>query len=113
MTPPVERLADDYAALFDEKTRAAHLVCLSHARVVRGRPRPTVADCLTFAALYEVDGAALAAFFGHLGWRERGRTIYVDTSDGDASPHAAQQLMTQAQARAFGFYCTILGGMAV
>ena len=103
-----QRIADEYATLFDPMTRAAQLACLDHARRVRGEPRPTVADCLAIAKLYGVDGAALAASFGHLGWQERGRTIWVDAMDGEASSHVARQRTTRAQAIAFAFHCAVV-----
>lgn len=98
-----DTLAAGYEAMFDPAARAAHRACLDHARLTRDDGWPTVETCLTFAALYGVSGAELAAFFGFLGHGERGRTVWVDALRTPVSSHAARQRATRGQARALGF----------
>ena len=83
--------------------RAAQRACFEKAMLTREDGRPTPTDALAFAKLYEVDGAELAAFFGHLVWTEGGRTIWVDGLSGEVSTWLARQRSTRRQAIAFGF----------
>lgn len=103
---PAAAVEAGYFALFDPVTRAAHWACLEHARLTRDDGWPSVETCLAFARLYGVTGASLAAFFGHIGWAEGGRTLWVDALRGGVSSAVARARMTDAQALAFGFQCT-------
>lgn len=103
MRPGADALAAGHEALFDPLARAAHRACLEHARLTRDDGWPTVETCLAFAALYGVPGAELAAFFGFLGHRERGRTVWVDALRGPVPSFTARHRSTDAQARALGF----------
>jgi hypothetical protein len=94
-----------YGALFDAVTRAAHRACLEHARLTRDDGWPSIETCLAFARLFGVSGATLAAFFGHIGWSEGGRTVWVDALRGRLSSHTARARMSREQALAFGFQC--------
>jgi hypothetical protein len=96
-------LGAGYPALFGPLVRAAHRACLEHARLTRDDGWPTVQSCLDFAKLYGVPGAELAAFFGFLGIRYGGRTIWVDALRGPAPSHTARQQASREQARALGF----------
>lgn len=100
-----ERLEAGYFALFPPLMRAAQRACLEYARLTRDGGWPSVRECLDFAALYNVLGAELAAFFGYLSYRESGKTVWVDTFAGDVPPWTAQQRATREQALAFGFQC--------
>lgn len=100
-----EELEAGYSALFPPLLRASLRACLEHARLTRDDGWPTVQDCLNFAELFGVPGAELAAFFGHLGYRERGRTVWVDAFQPGSRSWAIQRLLTDRQAAAFGFTC--------
>lgn len=112
VTITAEQVVDGYALLFDPLTRAAHFACLERARLTRKDGWPSVADCLAFAHLYDIEAAPFAAFFGYLGWTERSQMIWVDALDGGASVGLARQRSTDGQARAFGFLCALSGEMA-
>lgn len=103
LTP--EAVTAGYELLFDPLTRAAHRACLEHAAVTQPDGWPTIRDCLAFAQFYGVDGAPFAAFFGYLGWTVGKQARWVDTVHGVGSAYEAQRLMTDDQARAFGFHC--------
>ena len=103
---PAATVEAGYVALFDPVTLAAQRACLEHARLTRDDGWPSVETCLAFARLYGVTGASLAAFFGHIGWAEGGRTLWVDALRGNVSSAVARARMTDAQAAAFGFQCT-------
>lgn len=92
-----------YPALFPPLVRAAHIACLEHARLTRDDGWPTVEGCLGFAKLFGVPGAELAAFFGFVGVRHGGRTIWVDALRGPVPDYTARQQASPAQARALGF----------
>ncbi len=98
-----QQVVEGYEVLFDPLMRAAQRACFERALLTRDDGRPTPTDALTFAKLYGVDAAELAAFFGHLCWVERGRTIWVDALSGEVSTWVARQRSTRRQAIAFGF----------
>ncbi|WP_303718712.1 hypothetical protein [Brevundimonas naejangsanensis] len=98
-----EDIVAGYEVLFDPLMRAAHRACFERANLTRPERWPTVSDCLAFAKLYGVDAPELAAFFGHLCWGERGRTVWVDALRGDLPTWEARQRSTRGQAIAFGF----------
>lgn len=104
-TLSADTLAAGYEASFDPLMRAAHRACLEHARLTRDDGWPSIEGCLSFGKLYGVPGAELAAFFGYLGYSERGRTLWVDALRGPVSSHTARQHATRAQIVAFGFQC--------
>lgn len=111
--PTAARIVDGYAVLFPPTMRAAHLACLGRARALdREGGWPTVLDCLATARLFDVSAAELAAFFGHLGYVSNRRAVWVDALHGAASSAEAQQLVTDAQARAFGFLCAFTEAVA-
>ena len=98
-----EQIVEGHEVLFDDLMRAAQRACFEKALLTREDGRPTPTDALAFAKLFGVDGAELAAFFGHLCWVERGRTIWVDGLTGEVSTWLARQRATRRQAIAFGF----------
>lgn len=108
MNLTAETLEAGYSALFDPLVRAAHRACLEHARLTREDGWPTVETCLAFAAVYDVPGAELAAFFGFLSYRIAGRTVWVDALRGPVPSGAARRLATREQARAFGYQCAFV-----
>lgn len=93
-----------YELFFDPLTRAAHRACLEHAAVTQPDGWPTIRDCLAFAQFYGVEAGPFAAFFGYLSWAVGKQTTWVDTASGGASAWEARQLMTEDQARAFGYH---------
>lgn len=103
MKPDADTLAAGYGALFDPLLRAAHIACLEHARQTREDGWPTVETCLAFARVFGVPGAELAAFFGFIGHRHGGRTIWVDALRGPVPSYTARQRATREQAAALGF----------
>ncbi len=103
MRPDADVLAAGYGALFDPLLRAAHIACLEHARQTREDGWPTVETCLAFARVFGVPGAELAAFFGFIGHRHGGRTIWVDALRGPVPSYTVRQRATREQAAALGF----------
>lgn len=103
MRVTADTLSDGHEALFPPLARAAHRACLEHARLTREDGWPTVEGCLDFAKLYGVPGAELAAFFGFVGVRHGGRTIWVDALRGSVPSYTARQQATREQAVALGF----------
>lgn len=99
-----ETVTAGYALLFDPLTRAAHRACLEHAAVTQPDHWPTIRDCLAFAQFYGVEAGPFAAFFGYLGWAVGKREIWVDSVHGVGSVKEAQRLITENQAKAFGFH---------
>ena len=102
-----EQIVDGYEVLFDPLMRAAQRACFEKALLTREGGRPTPADALAFAKLFGVDGAELAAFFGHLAWTEGSRTIWVDGLAGEVSTWLARQRSTRRQSIAFGFQSAV------
>lgn len=98
-----QQIVEGYELLFDPLMRAAQRACFEKASLTRDDGRPTVADALAFAKLFGVDGAELAAFFGHLCWTEGKQTIWVDGRAGQVSTWLARQRSTKRQAIAYGF----------
>lgn len=103
-----EQVVDGYEVLFDPLMRAAQRACFEKALLTRENGRPTPADALAFAKLFGVDGAELAAFFGHLVWTEGSRTIWVDGLSGEVSTWLARQRSTRRQSIAFGFQSALV-----
>lgn len=103
--PTARQVVDGYEALFTPVARAAHLACLSHARVAHEDGWPTILSCIDFARRFEVPAAELAAFFGYLSWAEGRRSTWADALNNGAGSHLARQLASSEQARAFGFQC--------
>lgn len=87
----------------DPLVRAAHLACLEHGRHTHEDGLPTVETWLAFARVFGVPGAELAAFFGFIGQRHGGRTIWADALRGDMPSYTARHQATRAQAVALGF----------
>lgn len=106
-TLTAEQIVQGHEVLFDPIMRAAQRACFEKALLTRESGRPTPADALAFAKLFEVDGAELAAFFGHLVWTEGGRTIWVDGLSGEVSSWLARQRATRRQSIAFGFHSAV------
>lgn len=102
-TLTAQEIVDGHELLFDPIMRAAQRACFEKALLTRDNRRPTPADALAFAKLFGVDGAELAAFFGHLCWVERGKTIWVDGLSGKVSTWLARERSTRRQSIAFGF----------
>lgn len=102
-TLTAEQIVEGHEVLFDPLMRAAQRACFGKALLTRDDGRPTPTDALAFAKLFGVDGAELAAFFGHLVWTEGRQTIWVDGLSGEVSTWLARQRSTRRQSIAFGF----------
>lgn len=76
LTPETAR--NGYLALFDDRTRDAHLAALIDARINEPSKWPTVAIVRKIARLFEVPAAELGAFFGLLCQRDGKREVWVD-----------------------------------
>lgn len=98
-----EALEDAYPYFFNERTRAAHLATLVHARVTEPTGWPTVPMIRRFARLFDVPMSELGAFFGQMCRIEGNRQIWVDVMRGAPGTKEAKRLMTREQSRAYGF----------
>ncbi|WP_321326990.1 hypothetical protein [uncultured Parasphingorhabdus sp.] len=103
MTFSREAIANGYAARFDDRTRAAHLATLIHARAIEQSGWPTVPMIRKFARLFEIPMAELGAFFGQICRMEQGRELWVDVLRNAPGTADAQRFMTRRQSEAFGF----------
>ncbi|MEH6791760.1 hypothetical protein [Parasphingorhabdus sp.] len=103
MTFSPEAIADGYAARFDERTRAAHLATLIHARAIEPSGWPSVPMIRKFARLFEIPMAELGAFFGQMCRMERGNELWVDVLRHAPGTADALRLMTMTQSQALGF----------
>lgn len=104
-----EGLLGHYLATFDERTRAAHLATLLHARATEPTRWPTVQMIRKFALLFEVPMAELGAWFGQMCRMEREKELWVDVFRNAPGTHDAKRLMTKEQRRAFGFMLLATG----
>lgn len=98
-----DTVADAYPAMFDERTRAAHIATLAFARATEPTGWPTIPMVRKFAKLFAVPASELGAFFGLMCRVERGTELWVDVLRSAPGTHEAKRFMTRAQARAFGF----------
>lgn len=98
-----EGVADAYARLFDDRTRAAHLATLSLARATEPTGWPTVSMIRKLARVFGVPMAELGAFFGQMCRIERGRELWVDIFRNAPGTRDAKRLMTREQSRAYGY----------
>lgn len=86
MTFSREAFENGYLALFDDRTRDAHLAALIDARCNEPSRWPTVEIVRKIARLFEVPAAELGAFFGLLCQPGAKGEVWVDVV---RSPHAA------------------------
>jgi hypothetical protein len=91
-----ESFRNGYLALFDDRTRDAHLAALIDARLNEPSRWPTVAIVRKIAALFEVPAAELGAFFGLLLCGTGKREVWVDVV---RSPHAAELVALERLSR--------------
>jgi len=84
LTP--EAATHGYLALFDDRTRDAHLAALIDARCNEPSRWPTVPLVNKIARLFDVSAAELGAFFGLLRLPGEKREVWVDVI---RSPHTA------------------------
>ena len=98
-----ESFRNGYLALFDDRTRDAHLAALIDARCNEPSKWPTVAIVRKIARLFEVPAAELGAFFGLLCQSDGKREVWVDVV---RSPHAVElvslEALSRGQLRALG-----------
>lgn len=98
-----EAIENGYAALFDDRTRAAHLAALMDARINEPSRWPTVPIVRKIAAMFAVPAAELGAFFGLLHQPGSRGEVWVDVI---RSPHAAELVevegLSRGQLRALG-----------
>lgn len=83
LTP--EAATTGYLALFDDRTRDAHLAALIDARCNEPSRWPTVAIVRKIARLFEVPAAELGAFFGLIAQPGTKGEVWIDVV---RSPHA-------------------------
>lgn len=88
--------ANGYTALFDDRTRAAHLAALIDARINEPSRWPTVAIVRKIAAMFELPAAELGAFFGLLCQPGARGEVWVDVV---RSPHAAELVSLERLSR--------------
>jgi hypothetical protein len=92
-----------YMAQFGDRTRAAHLATLLHARATQEDRWPNVGMVRTFAKLFGVSMLELGAFFGLLMHKDGNREVWVDISRGPVNPAHALALLSQGQIVALGY----------
>ena len=105
-----EPLIDAYRAMFDERTRSAHLALHLHARAVSDDGWPTPAMAVEFARVHGVRAAELGAFFGLISFRHGTGTAWVDAMRGDVPSVVARMMMSREAALAFGMMLKMLDG---
>lgn len=91
-----ESFRNGYLALFDDRTRDAHLAALIDARCNEPSKWPTVAIVRKIARLFEVPAAELGAFFGLLCQPGAKGEVWVDII---RSPPAAELVAVEALSR--------------
>jgi hypothetical protein len=91
-----EAFRNGYLALFDDRTRAAHLAALVDARCNEPSRWPTVAIVQKIARLFEISAAELGAFFGLLCQPGAKGEVWVDIV---RSPHAAELVAVEHLSR--------------
>jgi hypothetical protein len=105
-----EAIENGYTALFDDRTRAAHLAALFDARINEPSRWPTVAIVRKIARLFEVPAAELGAFFGLLRQPGGRGEVWVDVI---RSPHAVELVslegLSRGQLRALGMMRSLVG----
>ncbi|RJX68151.1 hypothetical protein D6858_09570 [Tsuneonella suprasediminis] len=94
LTPEAAR--NGYLALFDDRTREAHLAALIDARINEPSRWPTVAIVRKIARLFEVPAAELGAFFGLLCQPGARGGVWVDVI---RSPDTAELVSVEALSR--------------
>ena len=106
-----EQVGNGYAALFDDRTRAAHLAALIDARCNEPSRWPTVPIVRKIARLFEVPAAELGAFFGLLGQPGAKGEVWVDVvrSPGTAELVSVEHLSLR-QIVAFGMMRALATG---
>lgn len=103
MTFSREAIADSYTQQFDDRTRAAHLATLLHARATREDRWPNIGMVRTFAKLFGLSATELGAFFGLLMHKDGNREVWVDILRGPVNPIHAIGKMTPGQTTALGY----------
>jgi hypothetical protein len=73
-----EAFLNGYLALFDDRTRAAHLAALVDAQCNEPSRWPTVAIVQKIARLFDVPATELGAFFGLMHQSNGKREVWVD-----------------------------------
>lgn len=97
-----ESIEDAYPLIFDEKMRTAHTVALSAAIVTEKDRWPSVELVDRVSRIYGVAVDELGAFFGLIRLpAERG--FWIDVWRSPEDRHEVRAVMTDEQARAYGF----------
>ncbi|OYX96776.1 MAG: hypothetical protein B7X90_08690 [Novosphingobium sp. 17-62-19] len=98
-----ESFRNGYLALFDDRTRDAHLAALIDARCNEPSKWPTVAIVRKIARLFEVPAAELGAFFGLLCQPGAKGEVWVDIiRSPDTAELVAVEGLSRGQLRALG-----------
>ena len=98
-----ESFRNGYLALFDDRTRDAHLAALIDARCNEPSKWPTVSIVRKIALLFEVPAAELGAFFGLLCQPGAKGEVWVDIiRSPDTAELVAVEGLSRGQLRALG-----------
>lgn len=98
-----ESFRNGYLALFDDRTRDAHLAALIDARCNEPSRWPTVAIVCKIARLFEVPAAELGAFFGLMCQLGAKVEVWVDiVRSPDTAELVAVEGLSRGQLRALG-----------
>lgn len=101
LTP--EAVTTGYLALFDDRTRDAHLAALIDARCNEPSRWPTVPIVRKIARLFEVPAAELGAFFGLLRQPGAKGEVWLDiVRSPDTAELVAVEDLSRRQLRALG-----------
>ncbi len=98
-----ESFRNGYLALFDDRTRDAHLAALIDARCNEPSKWPTVPIVRKIARLFEVPAAELGAFFGLLCQPGAKGEVWVDIiRSPDTAELVSLERLSRGQLRALG-----------
>lgn len=98
-----ESFRNGYLALFDDRTRDAHLAALIDARCNEPSRWPTVAIVRKIASMFEVSAAELGAFFGLLCQPGGKGEVWVDIiRSPDTAELVSVEALSRGQLRALG-----------
>lgn len=103
-----EGIEDAYRLMFDEKMRTAHTVALSTAIVTEKDRWPSVELVDRVSRIYDVAVDELGAFFGLIRLPTQ-RSFWIDVWRSPEDRHEVRDVMTDEQARAYGFLLLTLG----
>lgn len=104
-----ESFRNGYLALFDDRTRDAHLAALIDARLNEPSRWPTVGIVRKIARLFEVPAAELGAFFGLLCQAGGKGEVWVDIiRSPDTAELVSVEDLSHEQLRALGMMWSLV-----